>query len=153
MKSSLIRSSLAANGINKNTVNRYGLDDICLYELLTRLLLPYNEWPAYNEKVIDENGNILIPRNRLNIKQKNSFTKFDSLVIKIRKQLDKTAYGNMTKNMPPQVALSLLLRESEVPVNVTGPAIQNKDIPLSFLRRKINKKQKDTENGRTIKNS
>ncbi len=148
MKSMLIQNALAVNGITKN---RYVVDELCLYELLSRMLLPYNEWPAYQEKIIDDKGNILIPRNRLNARQKTLFTRFDALVIKIRKELDKTPNGNITKNMPPQIVLSLLLKESEVPVNVTGPAIQNNDIPLSILRRKINKKQKDKVYGRTIK--
>ena len=63
----------------------------------------------------------------------------------------------MNKNLPLHTKTSLLVQESEVPVNVTGPAIAQKDILLSvsllsrIKDRKI--KKKDKEDGRITESS
>ena len=154
MKSILIKNVLSVNGINKKNLyhNRTDLDDLYSYELLYRFLLPYNEWFAYKEKIIDGDGNLLIKRKDMSNIQKQNFTKFDSVVLKIRKTFEMSPQGNLYKKLPPQTVLSLLLKESEVPVNVTGNAIPLKDIPLSFMRRK-EKKEKEKKDGRIITNS
>lgn len=154
MKSILIKNVLSVNGINKKNLyhNRTDLDDLYSYELLYRFLLPYNEWFAYKEKIIDGDGNLLIKRKDMSNIQKQNFTKFDSVVLKIRKTFEMSPQGNLYKKLPPQTVLSLLLKESEVPVNITGNAIPPKDIPLSFMRRK-EKKEKENKDGRTITNS
>lgn len=156
MNSAVIKNALSVNGINKRNMytNSIDYDEIYSYELLYRFLLPYNEWSAFKERVIDANGNMLLNKKSMNNIQKRSFTRFDSIVLKIRKVFEMSPHGNLYKKLPPQTILALLLKESEVPVNVTGSAIPLKDIPLSFMRRKEKKKEKDKEDdGRVIKRS
>lgn len=150
---------LLVRGIRKNNLyaNRSDINDVLVYELLSRFLLPFNEWPAYKVGVIDDKGKILISRSKMNTNQNKCFTKFDLIVLKIKSNQENSINGIISKNMPIQTKLSLLLKESEVPANVTGPAIAQKDIPLSFMRRnkKNDKRQtiKDNTDGRDIKHS
>ena len=139
-----IDNILLINGINKPKMYSSDTDNMCSYEFLSRLLLPLNEWPAYKYGIIDMNGNILIKRNRLTNIQKKYFTKFDLIVLRMKKILEKTSYGSILGKMPPQTLASMILKESEIPItNVSG--IENKDVPLSFVRRKELKTKKQRE--------
>jgi hypothetical protein len=71
------------------------IDLFILYQFIKRLATPFNEWDAYKYGIIDEKGNILKnARERRNIiKERESFTKFDLLVLKLKKLLEKIPGG------------------------------------------------------------
>ena len=75
------------------------------------------------------------------------------LVLKIRKIIEKSPQNFFIKNMSTQSFLSSLLKESEVPVNVSSGVAQ-KDIPMLFVKRRnpLTKKE-DDKDGRIIKHS
>jgi hypothetical protein len=129
------------------------MNDVYCYEFLIRFLTPYEKWPAFTSGVIDQNGNILVTRRRMSYRQIKSFTKFDLLVLKIRKIIEKSPQNFFIKNMSTQSFLSSLLKESEVPVNVSSGVAQ-KDIPMLFVKRRnpLTKKE-DDKDGRIIKHS
>jgi len=72
-----------------NLVNLY-----LVYRILRRLTQPFTEWEAYNQGVIDAEGNILKKFNdRRTEAEKESFTKFDLLVLKLKKLLGTLPFG------------------------------------------------------------
>ena len=65
-----------------------------VYQFLKRLAMPFSSWPAYAEGVIDDKGKILIKaRDRTKVSQRNAFGKFDLLVLKLKKLLEKIPGG------------------------------------------------------------
>lgn len=72
------------------------VDLFLVYQFIKKLTTPFENWEAYSAGVIDKDGNIIMDKNerRLNIKAKNSFTKFDLLVLKLKKLINKTPMNN-----------------------------------------------------------
>lgn len=65
-----------------------------VYQFLRRLVTPFNQWEAFKEGIIDERGNIVIKaKDRHSLDQKRSFQKFDLLVLKLKKLLEKVPGG------------------------------------------------------------
>lgn len=86
------------------------VDLYVLYTFLRRLTTPFNEWKAYQEGVIDERGNILIPRSkRYTEAQRGSMTMFDNLVRNLKRLIEKLP-GGKTKIASYAAAL-LLIKE------------------------------------------
>jgi len=71
------------------------VDLFLVYQFIRRLATPFDEWEAYDLGIIDERGNILInKRERSRSKQmRNAFGKFDLLVLKLKKLLEKVPGG------------------------------------------------------------
>lgn len=70
------------------------VDLFLVYSFIKRLATPFNEWDAYKEGVIDDRGNIILPKkNRDTIKQRKSLGHFDLLVLKLKKLLEKVPGG------------------------------------------------------------
>jgi len=71
------------------------VDLFMVYQFIKRLATPFNEWEAYELGIIDEQGNILIDKRerRRNIKMREAFGKFDLLVLKLKKLLEKIPGG------------------------------------------------------------
>ena len=71
------------------------VDLYLVYEFIKRLATPFNEWEAYDRGIIDEEGNILkdAKERRRNIKDRQAFGKFDLLVLKLKKLLEKIPGG------------------------------------------------------------
>jgi len=71
------------------------VDLYLVYEFIKRLATPFNEWEAYDRGIIDEEGNILkdAKERRRNIKDRQAFGKFDLLVLKLKKLLEKVPGG------------------------------------------------------------
>ena len=62
------------------------VDIYLVYRILRRLTQPFTEWEAYKQGVIDDEGNILKKFNdRFTVQEKESFTKFDLLILKLKK--------------------------------------------------------------------
>jgi hypothetical protein len=70
------------------------VDLFLVYQFIKRLATPFSEWEAYKEGVIDERGNILIPKKERRLKrERDSFQIFDLLVLKLKKLLEKIPGG------------------------------------------------------------
>jgi len=70
------------------------VDLYIVYRILRRLTQPFTEWEAYKLGVIDAEGNILKKSNdRLKMDEKESFTKFDLLILKMKKLLGTLPMG------------------------------------------------------------
>lgn len=66
-----------------------------VYQFLKRIVTPFNQWPAYVAGVIDEKGNIVVKaKDRHSLDQKRSFSKFDLLVLKLKRLLEKVPGGS-----------------------------------------------------------
>ena len=65
-----------------------------VYQFIKRLATPFEEWDAYKTGVIDEDGNILKrSKERRMVAERDSFTKFDLLVLKLKKLMEKIPGG------------------------------------------------------------
>jgi len=70
------------------------VDIYLVYRILRRLTQPFTEWEAYKLGVIDAEGNILKKSNdRLKLDEKDSLTKFDLLILKMKKLLGALPFG------------------------------------------------------------
>lgn len=79
-----------------------------VYQFLKRLTTPFEQWSAYKEGVIDERGNIIIKaKDRHTLDQRRSFGKFDLLVLKLKRLLEKVP-GGKTKLASYAAALFLI---------------------------------------------
>lgn len=70
------------------------IDLFMLYQFIKRLATPFKEWRAYELGIIDEKGNILKnSKERRTVKERDAFGKFDLLVLKLKKLLEKVPGG------------------------------------------------------------
>lgn len=92
------------------------VDIFMLYQFIKRLATPFKEWPAYELGIIDDKGEILIDYNtrKHDIKLRSAFTKFDLLVLKLKKLLEKIPGGN-TRLGSYAAALWLIKENAEEP--------------------------------------
>lgn len=56
-------------------------------------MTPFNQWKAYDVGVIDDEGNILVPKRDRNQTQNKSFKMFDLLVLNLKRLLAKVPGG------------------------------------------------------------
>lgn len=145
-----IDNILALYGLRKGPFQHSrDFNNAAAYAFLMRVLTPIEMWPAYTLGVIDLNGNILISRKQMTYDQENSFTKLDLVALRFKKALEQTPRGTLLARMPPQTLASMLLKESEVPTNVTGTGnIAQYEPPLGVYvlkRRALERKRKKDE--------
>lgn len=70
------------------------VDIYLVYRILRRLTQPFTGWDAFKLGVIDAEGNILKKSNdRLKIDEKDSLTKFDLMILKLKKLLGTLPMG------------------------------------------------------------
>lgn len=71
------------------------VDLFLVYHFIKRLATPFNKWKAYELGIIDENGEILKPKKeRRKLKEREAFGKFDLMVLKLKKLLEKIPGGS-----------------------------------------------------------
>jgi hypothetical protein len=102
-----------------NLVNIY-----LVYRILRLFTTPFNEWNAFKTGVIDAEGNIIVPQEKRTTAQDESFTKFDLLILKLKRVLEKLPFGK-TRLASFAAALYLLKEEN----NLTG----DEDVGQLFL--------------------
>ena len=84
-----------------------------IYQFLKRLTTPFENWPAFEYGIIDKDGTILRKRSQLNkVVERESFTVLDTLVLKIKRLLNKIPGGNT--RLGTYAAALWLIKESEV---------------------------------------
>lgn len=69
------------------------IDLFLLYSFIKRLSSPFDKWKAYSTGVIDKDGNILVSPNDRTKEQKDSFGRFDLLILKLKRLLEKIPGG------------------------------------------------------------
>lgn len=83
-----------------------------IYQFLKRLTTPFEEWEAFQYGIIDKEGTILRKRSQLNkVVERESFTVLDTLVLKIKRLLNKIPGGNT--RLGTYAAALWLIKESE----------------------------------------
>ena len=89
------------------------VDLYLVYRILRLFTTPFGEWDAYKTGVIDDEGNIVIPSDKRTLAQDDSFTKFDLLILKLKRVLEKLPFGK-TKLASYAAALFLLKEEKNI---------------------------------------
>jgi len=88
------------------------LDLTAVYMFLKKLVLPFEKWEAFEAGVIDKDGKILIPKDKRDMKQSNSYGYFDRLVANLKKLMGKIPGGRT--RLASFAAALLLLREENI---------------------------------------
>ena len=71
------------------------VDLFLVYQFIKRLATPFKEWNAFKLGIIDEKGNILkSSKDRKLVAEREAFGKFDLMVLKLKKLLEKIPGGN-----------------------------------------------------------
>lgn len=71
------------------------VDLFLVFQFIRKLVTPFNKWPAYQEGVIDDKGNVLIKRKNLTKNsQRKAFGVFDQMILNIKKLLAKVPGGS-----------------------------------------------------------
>jgi hypothetical protein len=70
------------------------VDLYIIYQFLKRLTTPFNEWPAFEQGIIDERGTLLKKRlQRKTQAELNAFSTFDLMILKLKRLLEKIPGG------------------------------------------------------------
>jgi hypothetical protein len=89
------------------------LDYYLTYAFLKRLVLPFEQWPAFKAGVIDEEGDVLVPQDRRSQQQREAFGHYDVMVRNMKRLLGVVPGG---KTMLASSAAALaLMRETYRP--------------------------------------
>ena len=87
------------------------VDNLIALRLLKILVTPFEEFPAYQSGVIDENGKYIVPSSKRTFAQKKTLTYLDRLMINIKKIINKLPGGeSKLKNL---VAAMFLIKECQ----------------------------------------
>ena len=89
------------------------VDLYLVYRILRLFTTPFAEWDAYKTGVIDDEGNIIVPSEKRTLAQDDSFTKFDLLILKLKRVLEKLPFGKV-KLASYAAALFLLKEEKNI---------------------------------------
>ena len=89
------------------------VDLYLVYRILRLFTTPFAEWEANKTGVIDDEGNIVVPSEKRTPAQDDSFTKFDLLILKLKRVLEKLPFGK-TKLASYAAALFLLKEEKNI---------------------------------------
>ena len=94
------------------------VDIFLVYQFIRRLATPFEKWKAYEYGIIDKNGNILKKRRELRtVKERKAWGKFDLLVLKIKRLLEKVP-GGKTRLASYAAALWLIKEGQEKNANM-----------------------------------
>lgn len=86
-------------------------DLFIVYQILKRLVAPFEEWDAFASGVIDAEGNVVVKKSDRTSAQKDSFQKLDLMILRIKNLLGKLP-GGKTKIASFAAAL-WLVKESD----------------------------------------
>lgn len=89
------------------------VDLYLVYRILRLFTTPFVEWDAYKSGVIDGEGNIIVASDKRTPAQDDSFTKFDLLIVKLKRVLEKLPFGK-TRLASYAAALFLLKEEKNI---------------------------------------
>lgn len=102
------------------------VDLFLVYQFIKRLATPFKEWEAYKLGIIDEDGNQLKKRRELRtVKERDAWGKFDVLVSKLKKLLEKVPGGK--SRIASYAAALWLIKENEY-IEHHGDTLTEEDI-------------------------
>ncbi len=88
------------------------VDLYLVYSFIKRLTTPFESWPAYEQGIIDAEGNILKKRKDLKtVKEREAFGTFDLMILKLKKLLAKIPGGQ--SRIATYAAALWLIKESK----------------------------------------
>jgi hypothetical protein len=100
------------------------------YSFLKRLVTPFEQWKAYELGIIDESGNIIIKaKDRNTLELKRGLPKFDLLVLKLKKLLEKIPGGR--SRLASYAAALYLIKEDTS--QYTDVELEDMDITNEFM--------------------
>ena len=104
------------------------VDLFLVYQFIRRLATPFEKWPAFEQGIIDKDGNILKKRKDLRtVKERDAWGKFDVMILKLKRLLEKVPGG---KTRIASFAAALwLLKENK---NVDGETLTEEQLAESF---------------------
>lgn len=85
------------------------IDMFLTYSFLKRLTTPFEKWRAFRAGVIDDEGNILKSKKDRTKAERASFTKYDLMILKLKKLLEKFPEGR--RRIGSYAAAAWLLKE------------------------------------------
>jgi hypothetical protein len=86
------------------------VDLFLVYSFIRKLVTPFDKWPAYEQGIIDDKGEILIKRkNFLKKAQRDAFGIFDLMILNLKKILAKVPGGQ--SKLASYAAALFLIRE------------------------------------------
>jgi hypothetical protein len=86
------------------------VDLFLVYSFIRKLVTPFDKWPAYEQGIIDDKGQILIKRkNFLKKAQRDAFGIFDLMILNLKKILAKVPGGQ--SKLASYAAALFLIRE------------------------------------------
>ena len=90
------------------------VDIFFVYQFIKKLTTPFNKWNAFNLNIIDDKGNILKSRKDLTTRdEKESFTIFDNMVLKIKKLFRTLHYCPCHLNVAQAAVLTFAVTEKK----------------------------------------
>lgn len=102
------------------------VDLFLVYSFIRKLVTPFEKWDAYKLGIIDNQGNVIIPRSKFTLNsQKKAFGIFDQMVLNMKKLLGKLP-GGQTKLASYAAALWLIREEQRIDATnfITEAAIE-----------------------------
>jgi hypothetical protein len=101
------------------------------YKFLKRLVTPFDQWEAYRLGIIDERGDIKIKaKDRNTLELKRGLPKFDLLVLKIKRLMEKVPGG---RSRIASYAAALYLIKEDVS-NYSATELESLDIDNDILK-------------------
>lgn len=99
------------------------LDLFLVYQFITRLVTPFEQWDAYKLGIINAQGKVLRKRNTLSTsEEKKAWGYFDILAANIKKLMAKFPGGD--SKLMSYAAAGLLLREQQKLENMSEEEIE-----------------------------
>lgn len=110
------------------------VDLFLVYSFIKRLVKPFDEWEAYKLGIIDDEGNILIPRKKFTKKaQRDAFGVFDKLILNIKKLLAKLP-GGQTRLGSYAAALWLIKEQANMEqAGMLNESVELEDSDIEFM--------------------
>jgi hypothetical protein len=121
----------------KNEERKYVVDINTAHRFLKNLVRPYRAWAAYREGVINDEGKIIVPREKRNRKQLDSFGYFDIIALNLKKLLGKISGGKSA--IATYTAAAMLLKDLDYVPSlkyIVGPSddLVNEELDMDLLR-------------------
>lgn len=87
-----------------------GFDAVTVFRFVRWLSTPFEKWPAYERGVIDDEGNVIKPKDERDDEDKSTFTMYHRLIRNLKRLLYKVPFGK--SRLASFAAALFLVREA-----------------------------------------